>query len=978
MSTFDIRQDAPGILRTESLQVSINFTRTSDTTARISWNIPIPAAGCAAGTQAYCGIVVTVDTRPVTASTTPTHGASYLGDPTTSLQLHAGDRIGTALVVGAFYQDRDTTFFDVSGLEAGKTYYVSGFPCDCQLQYFQEGVHAYSKDLTVQGSNDTSGTQVVILNEGSSPSGVLGTDSTGLDLQSVYDVTLHLGLVPKPNRPLLPQECELVPPKYTLTLSGADGQTYDDLVATLNTQIALLETPTQGTTPPQANTYVVKNQKLYRWTGFTHEEVTGVVWQGTDPSTSVDGTYWYNPSTAVLKIRTAGAWVTQPYITYSYDPADPQCDITLWVNGSLAYRWNGTTWIAQTVYNQTTDPSLVFTECGSYWYNTQTEYLYKWLDTTHQWASVDAIQFATDPTLVPNGTYWYNETANTLMLRTLGAWAATTGVQYSATAPSVPVANMVWFNNSTLELNIRNGANTAWVDTPFLSYPTDPTQPASGELWWEQVDMDTVVLHMWNVAASQWETVTSFMQAAADPYATPVMTQGTVWINNGVVMEWDNSCFVPVEAVVSATDPRNVADGVVWYNPTTGTFGIRDTGAWDPLTVTSTTQDPATLALNTFWYNTSLDTLQSWNGLAWVLVAFSTTDVVIATGALWLNTASGVIYEWSGTEWVLHTPLATVSMNCFNNIEFKHNKQGSLSFMRIEDGNLFSSLSATVRYDSPVPGQDGVSDIPSYAEPGIGTDLSSDERNKLANEIRYALGYPVVDVEAAPEQIDLAITIALSELRARTSVAYKHGYFFMRTESENQRYLLTNKVAGMNKIVSVLSVQRLMSSFLSSAHGAGVYGQIVLQHLYNMGNFDILSYHLMAEYIKTLEIMFAGRLTFNWDEHKRELFIHNRFPFAERMVLIEAMVERTEQDLLTDRWCKEWLRRYATAKVKEMLASVRGKFSTLPGAGGSVTLNASDLKMQAEAEIAACLQEIDDFVVDRPEEVGYTSAFVFG
>ena len=145
-----------------------------------------------------------------------------------------------------------------------------------------------------------------------------------------------------------------------------------------------------------------------------------------------------------------------------------------------------------------------------------------------------------------------------------------------------------------------------------------------------------------------------------------------------------------------------------------------------------------------------------------------------------------------------------------------------------------------------------------------------------------------------------------------------------------------------------------------------------------MGNFDILTYHLQAEYIKTLEIMFAGRVTFTWDEHKRELFLHNRFPFAERVVLLDTMVERTEQDIINDRWTKEWIRRFSTAKCKEMLSQIRGKFSTLPGAGGSVTLNASDLSIQAATEIQACYQEIDDFVVDLPETLGYSSSFVFG
>lgn len=182
----------------------------------------------------------------------------------------------------------------------------------------------------------------------------------------------------------------------------------------------------------------------------------------------------------------------------------------------------------------------------------------------------------------------------------------------------------------------------------------------------------------------------------------------------------------------------------------------------------------------------------------------------------------------------------------------------------------------------------------------------------------------------------------------------------------------------MNKIVDILGIYRLTSSFLSSAHGAGVYGQIVLQHLYNMGTFDLLSYHIMGEYTKLMEMLFAARLTFTWNEQNRELFIHHRFPFVERMVAIEASVERTEQDILSDRYARPWVRRYAAAVCRLILAEIRGKFSTLPGAGGSVTLNAETLRQASATEIEALLTEIENYIVDRPEEWGIGQTFTFG
>jgi len=47
---------------------------------------------------------------------------------------------------------------------------------------------------------------------------------------------------------------------------------------------------------------------------------------------------------------------------------------------------------------------------------------------------------------------------------------------------------------------------------------------------------------------------------------------------------------------------------------------------------------------------------------------------------------------------------------------------------------------------------------------------------------------------------------------------------------------------------------------------------------------------------------------------------------------------------------KQWIRKYALALCKEMLGQIRGKFTTMPIPGESVTLNHSELLSQAKEE----------------------------
>jgi len=64
---------------------------------------------------------------------------------------------------------------------------------------------------------------------------------------------------------------------------------------------------------------------------------------------------------------------------------------------------------------------------------------------------------------------------------------------------------------------------------------------------------------------------------------------------------------------------------------------------------------------------------------------------------------------------------------------------------------------------------------------------------------------------------------------------------------------------------------------------------------------------------------------------------------------------------------KQWIRKYALALCKEMLGQIRGKFTTIPIPGESVTLNHSELLAQAKDE----QQQLKDKLMEMLKEVEY-------
>ena len=64
---------------------------------------------------------------------------------------------------------------------------------------------------------------------------------------------------------------------------------------------------------------------------------------------------------------------------------------------------------------------------------------------------------------------------------------------------------------------------------------------------------------------------------------------------------------------------------------------------------------------------------------------------------------------------------------------------------------------------------------------------------------------------------------------------------------------------------------------------------------------------------------------------------------------------------------KQWIRKYSLALCKEMLGQIRGKFTTIPIPGESVTLNHSELLSQAKDE----QQQLKDKLVEMLKEMEY-------
>jgi len=1018
MGIFDKYFDTPDRIKTEGQEISLKFQRTSETTGTLTWNIPPPSAGCTTDSQAYNGIVLTVASQPANyRSTSPVDGTYYTGDPSVDPDLNTGSRLDGAMVVGAFYDDKITTLLTVTELTPKTSYYFSAYAVDNVARYHREGVHSYSLPTGPDKANNETDLPAIHDVGIDTPQGITPNTFTGLKADKNYALVVSVN-----------------GKKYTLNIPGTLALDYNDLVFQINQEfIRLTDNKYTGPYPPNTNQYYVDiiKQQLFQWDGFESNIITNATFYPQDPTIPLNNALWYNSTSQQLSIYN-GSWNSQPFISSMFDFANPEC-YNFWFNGTNAYEWEKVLWCQLPTYVSATNPLLPPTlDCNTFWYNTGTGLVSQWNVQLQSWDNVNVLYYDVDPNDITSGDYWYNQVDAHVYYFAGNAWNQLNNITYieadsNGDFPNELFSNIYWFIPSSQTLYRRDASNTVWVKLDIIVFVVDPTDRTTCQLWW---DSATDVMNIWDVVNSRWVQVSQFFQQVVDPSLPVEIPLNSAWYNptTKILTIINNPDCTQVQFVDNATDPTVMTLNQIWYNPETNIWYQWDGSGWLIINPIINIEDPYSLGLGRLWFNTAANQLYKWNGSSFVNMPFITKPFAQEVGTLWFNSLTQVLSEWNGTLWVETIGIAaaklilqsnfrrdrchscvffsgdfsdgvdlswerdvirlyTKDVGCLEEIEICFDGTGNSDNGIVTAWNsssnssnfVFANLVQHVRYFRPQKGYNALPSGPMYAQLDVGTDGSPDERRKLHDIIRSALGDPTQKVELTKHQIDVCIDNSLKMLRKNSNLAYKRAYFFLDAFPNQQVYLLKNECVGFNKIVDINAIYRTRAGLFSAngLGGDGMFAWSALTQLYSMGTFDTLSFHLVQSYVKDLQMLFADFIMFQWIELSRELRVYEVFMEKER-ILLDGTIERTEQDLLSNRETTFWLQKWAIAEAKLNLAQIRGKFAVLPGPNGNTTLNAQDLTSQAEQEMADLKEELRDLVMQDAMDAGMRTHFIIG
>jgi hypothetical protein len=522
-------------------------------------------------------------------------------------------------------------------------------------------------------------------------------------------------------------------------------------------------------------------------------------------------------------------------------------------------------------------------------------------------------------------------------------------------------AHVVGFYSAILNSPMPAGVIDTVAKTTTFSITITNTQPT--QIYYASVHGASNILQYYPVGIQSYplegshveKGVVSFAGSIPSlPEAPTSPSVGTVYhdLQLNLVQYWDGTSWIPSrsdtiltgnidpgvigQTYIYAAGSLYVFSGVKWTvgSPTNLQFKIPGP-AWVPFVkVSSNVVEPTAPAVGEVFHSYTTGRTTYWDGMNWVYAN--------ASNALF-NTGSGLVPAF-----VLPTTVeSSLLMDPYIGQLFYNTTTKALSAWT---GSMWKKANTD---------QEGT---PISDKIGVGNDGSYDERIRLIKVLKAQLGWPQSCIELAEEQFNVAIDNALDNYRMWCDAAYRLNYIMFPLVPNQQTYFLNNQTQKTDRIVNVMKIHRLNVLGIETANGNdAVWSSGILTSYYSAATVDILSLHLLSNLSEEFQRIFAGELTFLWDEPTRELFI-TRKVYRQEKVILECTMERSEQEIMVDRWSKQFIQNWALAECKEYLGMIRSRFSSgTPGAAGTITQNGELLLSEARQDMAELKQSALDY-----------------
>lgn len=216
------------------------------------------------------------------------------------------------------------------------------------------------------------------------------------------------------------------------------------------------------------------------------------------------------------------------------------------------------------------------------------------------------------------------------------------------------------------------------------------------------------------------------------------------------------------------------------------------------------------------------------------------------------------------------------------------------------------------------------------------------------------LGYPVVDINIDDEQIEERIDDALQKFRDYHFDGTEHAFYKIRvtaTDIANQYVSVPEEFTGITRIFRISAYPNVSNLF-------NVRYQMHLNDLFNYTAANYAPYVMAMRHIETLEEIFVGDQPIRFNRHQNILNIDMDWSgVAEGTWIVAEGYKVVDPDQYTSVWDDPWLKKYATALIKQQWGANLKVFEGMQLPGG-VTFNGQRIWDEANQEIDTLDHEV--------------------
>ena len=217
----------------------------------------------------------------------------------------------------------------------------------------------------------------------------------------------------------------------------------------------------------------------------------------------------------------------------------------------------------------------------------------------------------------------------------------------------------------------------------------------------------------------------------------------------------------------------------------------------------------------------------------------------------------------------------------------------------------------------------------------------------LIKEMELRLGGGMVDVELDPEHYELSVKKSLEKYRQRAENSVEESFIVLDLIADVHEYTLPKEV------IEVRDIYRRTTG-VSSGTGNDIEPfQAAYLNTYLLGSHKkggLSSFDFLQQHRETMGRLFGAELMFTWRPQDNKLIIQRKIK-AKDTAILHCYNYRPAENLLDDTYAGPWIKDYAFAHVRLMLAEARGKFAQIAGPQGGTTMNADQLRTDAQADI---------------------------